>query len=676
MTEEQKKKKALFELLTKPKKKTLSQNSLLSPFWETLKLVGEAGVQSYRLGESKVKGNQLPFLRNPKFMSQEQLADRGNIISGAAKSTAGLGAYAVPFGKGSNFLTKALLPGAGVGLTSGIADERKSNPIMDLLAGGATAGAFRGATNTLGSAGRKLTQTAPKVLMGSVMKEAPKPSRQAVKKGTELYKVALEKGVRGNPESIYQQAIGKITRLEDQLQTKLKNSPATITIKKLKDTARPYIEELKDAGNETDANTVIKRIIALQKRHGAEVPIAKANEVKRTLYREIKESSYGKVATESKEGLKDVARGFKEGIASKIKGATEINKQLSEWGRIADAANNEIVKGTRGVSALDVTLGAGGGAAAPATGGLSLLPFLANIVRESPTAKTNLAVGLNKLGGIRKPNVVPSGALDQLLGQAGGRAGQLMGGQTASQPVQQPSSSLQGILGVAPQTTGQIAPQTGGQSVDEILGRQPVAENDPYNLKDGQTSPDGQWKYNASIDDWEANEGGAGNLPYTKEQLSLAIANATDKKTQDFLIDKRKALFPDESKNKIGATAAQRITFADSGGRGVKDALDIYIKNPDILRNQLLPGKFASRKFDSALFRAVENLLRAKTGAAAPEPEVRRYMGKFGPTYGDDYATAVYKLQQIYLDLEDVRSSSGEISPLEDVFKDYSSQNP
>src|SRR3990167_3160364 len=113
LTEEQKRK---YRLLTgkEPPKEKKEQGliaSLLSPFTQTAKRIGEAGVQSYRLAESKATGSQLPFLRKPKFMSEEELADRGNIISGAAKSTAGLGAYAVPFGKGAGFLQKALLPG-------------------------------------------------------------------------------------------------------------------------------------------------------------------------------------------------------------------------------------------------------------------------------------------------------------------------------------------------------------------------------------------------------------------------------------------------------------------------------------------------------------------------------------------------------------------------------------
>ena len=403
--------------------------SLLKPFTDTAKkTISAVEYLPTLFGQPKLSPTVLPFT-DKKLGLNEQELERASKLSTAvtdtAKSTAGLAAYGIPFGKGSNILTKALLPGGAVGGLYGVSDERKSNPLTDILAGGATAGVLRGATNTLGFLGRKGTQSFPRTLMGGVFKEAPKAERTAIKKGNELYNIALKKGQSGPPEDIYNLAVKNINKYENELQNKLQNSKRTVDIKTIRKATQPYINDLLDAGNKSNADTIFNRVNNLEKRHGSHIPIAMANKIKRTLYDEIRESSFGQFSTESKEGLKGIARSIKENIGGQIKGADTINKELSEWGRIADAMVEAIRSGKRGVNALDVTLGFGGMAGTMATGNpLIMAPFAANIIRESPTAATNLATLLHNIGKIRKPEV-SSGILDKILGQTGGRAGAL-----------------------------------------------------------------------------------------------------------------------------------------------------------------------------------------------------------------------------------------------------------
>ena len=117
--------------------------SAARPFTETAKRVGEAGVQSYRLAESKINPEANPFLRDPKFMSQEQLADRGNILEDTARSTVGLGAYAAPFAK-LPFLG-AIGKGAvaGSGFTAAQPETGAGEIAGGAVLGGLTAGTFK-----------------------------------------------------------------------------------------------------------------------------------------------------------------------------------------------------------------------------------------------------------------------------------------------------------------------------------------------------------------------------------------------------------------------------------------------------------------------------------------------------------------------------------------------------
>lgn len=119
------------------------------PFTETAKRVGEAGYQTYLTAlpggpEDIGSREQQARVNKPTmFMNQEQLADRGNIIEGAGRSTAGLGAYAVPAAKISAL--GAIIKGgvAGGGLTAA-QPETGAGDIAAGAAGGAlTAGAFK-----------------------------------------------------------------------------------------------------------------------------------------------------------------------------------------------------------------------------------------------------------------------------------------------------------------------------------------------------------------------------------------------------------------------------------------------------------------------------------------------------------------------------------------------------
>lgn len=93
------------------------------------------------------------------------------------------------------------------------------------------------------------------------------------------------------------------------------------------------------------------------------------------------------------------------------------------------------------------------------------------------------------------------------------------------------------------------------------------------------------------------------------------------------------------------------VDLGKSGLRTLEQVKSIYEKDPNVLAKQLIPGKFATRDFDNALFNTVDTLLRIRTGAQAPESEVRAYMTKLGPNFGDSPQVVEQKLNNLMADL-------------------------
>lgn len=115
-------------------------------------------------------------------------------------------------------------------------------------------------------------------------------------------------------------------------------------------------------------------------------------------------------------------------------------------------------------------------------------------------------------------------------------------------------------------------------------------------------------------------------------------------------LDLYKELKPKE-KRETGVEFAKMRGLGESGLRTLGQVKSLYEKDPTVLTKQKIPGKFFSRDFDNSLFNTVDTLLRLRTGAAAPESEVRRYMASLGPNFGDSPQVVEQKLNNLAADL-------------------------
>src|SRR3990167_1540988 len=92
-----------------------------------------------------------------------------------------------------------------------------------------------------------------------------------------------------------------------------------------------------------------------------------------------------------------------------------------------------------------------------------------------------------------------------------------------------------------------------------------------------------------------------------------------------------------------------------SGLEAIQEARNIYEKDPNVLTKQLVPGpyKLLSKRFDAALYNAADTVLRLRTGAQANPSEIRGYMTRLAPSFGDDPETAEFKFKQLEKILSD-----------------------
>ncbi len=142
-----------------PQKKTLGD--LAAPFVKPLadygKFIGGAEYEGVRaaasaLGDKNAYNEQIHT--NP-FLTHEDLAKYKNPVEGL-KTTAGGVSYVVPFGKGANLLTKAVLPGAISGALSGVSrDDATPESVVQSAGLGAAGGVALNAVSKVAGMGPK-----------------------------------------------------------------------------------------------------------------------------------------------------------------------------------------------------------------------------------------------------------------------------------------------------------------------------------------------------------------------------------------------------------------------------------------------------------------------------------------------------------------------------------------
>lgn len=634
----------------------------------------------------------------------------------AATTTA---SFMVPFGKGANIATKALLPGAAVGGLSAYGEGQN-------VAQGAAMGALgSGALYGAGKAVQAVTGKLPKRIMNTVFKEPLKETKATIKGGKRLGEEVLKRGHKGmTEEKIYETAILNIEKAENQLQSKLSKSTRTIPIADIYTDVLPVIKKYQAAGNQTAANNLIDRLQRLTEYHGGDIPVSAANEIKRTLYEEAR-NGYGQLASENIEAVKALARSLKTHIASKVKGANEINKILSYEGKVADSMMDKLARGGRNnlMGLTNSILTGGGIATAAATGGLSLAPAAASMVLGSTPGKIGTARALNSankvMGKISKIPGIQTGA-GQITARLGQKTGEMVNPSVSQQgpqanaygnnyPQQQsfhtstiPQASNGGKISYTDYLAkygGEISPESYARYQNDLNLTEPMPQgaNDKVWIRNSQTGERRQ----VSRSELPQYIGGGqqqtqqNGIP-TYDQFNQAIWNAFNNGNMSAVKNiqlLQKQFYPDGSNGATGGkqkpltgTQINQVNLAKSGLRSLqridqvlgitRDASgnispESNIDTSAVVKNALIPAKLGSREYDSATYAATEAILRARSGAAVPETEVKRYQYAFFPRLGDDQQTVKNKMNEVYYILSDMAGQQGQGISTEDLMQSF-----
>jgi hypothetical protein len=181
-------------------------------------------------------------------------------------------------------------------------------------------------------------------------------------------------------------------------------------------------------------------------------------------------------------------------------------------------------------------------------------------------------------------------------------------------------------------------------------------------------SPGGQWKWDSQSNDWVPNQQ-TQNSGISKEKLMAAIQK--DPKNATKYMEMYKLLAPGADKP-LSSAQTNQVNLAKSGIRGLTKAEQILglrdAKGNEIaggkvdmgvLMKQLVPGQYLSRDYEAAAFAATEALLRARSGAAVPETEVKRYQTKLFPAFGDSEKVVKQKLVELRSIFGDILNQKG-----------------
>lgn len=498
-----------------------------------------------------------------------------------AKIGAGLESFAIPFGKGSGIVTKALLPGAA---TAGLFETSKDNATPESVIEASVIGA--GTAGALYGAGKLVSKIADKSASGgeSLQSDIVNPkvptSANSYAKEQELLQKAKDLGVTGKTSEGMRQSSSEIYQnLLDDLQALPSKSAKTNAI----------IDKLKNGVVENGAY-FMPDDATYQKALERELNIVK------------NQLGDGSVDANAVGKLK----GFLSGRISKgawVNGANTVQDQVKmDLYRQLDGVVGDLA----GPGAKAITLQ------------MQTLHQLAPGLEQA----ANKSLQLNPLGFPTGINMnEPLQATRSYLGSA----------------MQLPQIGLNKVA----ETPGlpQIVGQVGSRGVSQAFSQ----SSTPTDLSSSQDS-----------------QGGNQGLPQIKSDNPYPIENLVKDMTRDpgnsskyqAIYDAYQKAYPNSSAA-VGKVSAQSKGLAQTGLRSVRDVRNFYKQDPSLLNKQLVPGQFFSRQFDSALYDATDALLRLRTGAQANPSEIRGYMTKFGPTFGDTPADVKYKLDKLEKDFMD-----------------------
>jgi hypothetical protein len=221
--------------------------------------------------------------------------------------------------------------------------------------------------------------------------------------------------------------------------------------------------------------------------------------------------------------------------------------------------------------------------------------------------------------------------------------------------------------------TGGLIPETLRQSVGRgLVG---AGQAQPQSLEDSllqQSQGPETFTEEVSVQEQPAEQS-----PYTRENLMYDMQRDPEN-AENYIAyyqSLQEVYAPPEQDSNLNATQAQRATSAQNALADIP-MIEEAISSGQIGGLRAVPGAqtpigrrlLGTEDLDAALFNIADNILRARTGAAAPEAEVRNFMENFLPNALDSNEAQKSKLQRAIAELQGFMNpvaSSG--TSLEDI---------
>lgn len=601
--------------------------------------------------------------------------DPGRYAKGVTQGGLELGSFAVPFGKGANIASRVLVPGATVGAMQAGAQETVTPQSLatGALTGAAGAGILKGATNTatraIKGAGNFLVDKATQ----GIGKASPSMFEKAVaEKGfniNELIKKYTPAGAgyddllgpikdRGNGGVIG----SKLQEAEKIIQATAKQAGSTVRIagddliKALKAEAKNISSELGGASRKKAINSLIKEA---EKKYKGGVTVQRALD---TLRRANKKFGKNIVDTDPGDAVATAAQKLEGNIMRKtlkqlfpdLAGALDTQSELLTLQPILNRA-----RGTSSTQGSSIRIGN-----VNPLNPMSWIEAAANNPRISSRV-------INPAGSLAEPmqriaSRVPTADAGMVGSQLLSRA--LVGNQQGNTTQNQDNGSYpnrsqeqeRGNTNSELNQNNQITPNN--QIVPQA--QQSQEQFDPnleVTLTDGTKTTYGALQQKGAFQQATQPQGMTGGLDETKlnELALLALLTGNTKALSQIQAYQgiQEKMNPKKDEKALSVTAENKVQLAKSGLRALDEVEKLIVQDPNKVLKSVIPGKLGARDYDSAAFRAVEGLLRARSGAAIPETEVRRYMSANLPSIGDSPEEIKFKLSAFRKDLQDVANT-------------------
>jgi len=354
------------------------------------------------IGGSLLAGQSLP----------QALRTQGGTIGGGIVKTAGdVGQITATIGTTKLPVAKSLKGAIGIGTllsgavatAKGISEGKKiTTAVKESMLPAAIGGTFFGVGYGVGKLASVITKKAPEVLYQSAIKQSKQDlMKEITGKAPELSKQLIHAGVKGNDNKIYSHAINGIIGSEKKITGIASGDIGSQLIQTTKITSSldNLIRRSRNVFGD-EGSIAIENVKQNILNKGETISIRDALQLKRDIYNELSKSAFNVDSSLSNkaEALRSIAGSLAENIAEGSDEIAGLTKSQQMWIRTAKAIEGKAGTARNNIIGLSDSIL---GAASLVSGNVAaLIPTVGRRVLETTTAKTNVAILLNRLSKI------------------------------------------------------------------------------------------------------------------------------------------------------------------------------------------------------------------------------------------------------------------------------------